>query len=163
MATEKIHLVVKDSRRCSVSAFGPHAIATDLLPHVRLEVVFVKIVAVVSIIPAKHVHAVLENDAGVRVPWAGTLLRIQWFELLPSVRLDAVSVEVIDPVVPVITTKDINAAAVDHSGVTVSWTRRLGTAVCIQLTPSVGRKVEAEEVVAAIGAIVAAENIEVVV
>ena len=163
MATEKIHLVVKDSRRCSISAFGPHAIATNLLPHVRLEVVFVKVVAVVSIVSAKHVHAVLENDAGMGVSWAGALLGIQWLKLLPGVRLNAISMEVINTVIAVVATKDIDAASVDHSGVSISWTRWLGTAICIQLTPGIGRKVEAEEVIATIGSIVAAKDIEVVV
>ena len=163
MSTEKIHLVFQDCGRCSVSAFGPHTVATDLLPHVCLEVVFVKIVAVVSVIPAKDVHAVLENDTGMGVSWAGTLFWIQWLKLLPGVRLDAVSMEVINSVVAVVATKDIDAASVDYSSVTIPRTRWLGTAVCIQLTPGIGRKVEAEEVVAAIGAIVAAEDIEVVV
>ena len=163
MSTEKIHLVFQDCGRSSVSAFGPHAVATDLLPHVCLEVVFVKIVAVVSVISAKDVHAVLKNDAGMGVSWAGTLLWIQRLELLPGVRLDAVSMEVINSVVAVVATKDIDAASVDHSCVTIPRTRWLGTAICIQLTPGIGRKVEAEEVVAAIGAIIAAEDIEVVV
>ena len=76
MSAEKIHLVLKDGRRCSVSALRPHSITTNLLPHVCLEVVFVKIVAVVSVISAKHVHTVLKYDAGVRVTWAGALLWI---------------------------------------------------------------------------------------
>ena len=71
--------------------------------------------------------------------------------------------EVIDSVVAVVATKDIDAASVDHSGVSISWTWWLGTAICIQLTPSIGRKVEAEEVIATIGSIVAAKDIEVVV
>ena len=71
--------------------------------------------------------------------------------------------KVINSVVAVVATKDIDAASVDHSCVTIPRTRWLGTAVSIQLTPSIGRKVEAEEVIAAISAIVAAENIEVVV
>ena len=71
--------------------------------------------------------------------------------------------KVINSVVAVVATKDIDTAAVDHGSVAVSWTWWLGTAVSIQLTPRIGRKVEAEEVVTAIGAIVAAKNIEVVV
>ena len=71
--------------------------------------------------------------------------------------------EVINSIVAVIATKDIDAAAVDHGSMAIPRTRWLGTAVCIQLTPGVGRKVEAEEVIAAISAIVATEYIEVVV
>ena len=71
--------------------------------------------------------------------------------------------KVINSVVAVVATNDIDTASVDHGSVAVSWTWWLGTAVSIQLTPGIGRKVEAEEVVTAIGAIVAAENIEVVV
>ena len=71
--------------------------------------------------------------------------------------------EVINTIIAVVATKDINASAMDHSCVTISWTWWLGTAVCIQLTPGIGRKVEAEEVIATIGSIVAAKDIEVVV
>ena len=71
--------------------------------------------------------------------------------------------EVIYSVIAVVASKDIDAAAVDHRGMAIPRTRWLGTAVSIQLTPGIGRKVEAEEVVAAIGAIIAAEDIEVVV
>ena len=116
-----------------------------------------------SVISTKHVHAVLEYDAGMGVSWAGALLGIQWLKLLPGVRLDAISMEVINTVVAVVATKDIDAASVDHSSVSISWTRWLGTAICIQLTPGIGRKVEAEEVIATIGSIVAAKDIEVVV
>ena len=116
-----------------------------------------------SVISTKYVHTVLENDAGMGVSWAGALLGIQWLKLLPGVRLNAISMEVINTVIAVVATKDIDAASVNHGCVTIPRTRWLGTAVCIQLTPSIGRKVEAEEVVAAIGAIIAAEDIEVVV
>ena len=71
--------------------------------------------------------------------------------------------EVIYSVIAVVATKDIDAAAVDHSGMAIPRTRWLGTAICIQLTPGIGRKVEAEEVIATIGTIVAAKDIEVVV
>ena len=94
---------------------------------------------------------------------AGALLGIQWLKLLPGVRLDAISVEVINTVVAVVATKDIDAASVDHSGVSISRTRWLGTAICIQLTPGIGRKVEAEEVISAIRTIIAAKDVEVVI
>ena len=71
--------------------------------------------------------------------------------------------KVINTVVAVVATKDIDAASVDHSCVTIPRTRWLGTAVSIQLTPGIGRKVEAEEVITAVSAIVATKDIEVVV
>ena len=71
--------------------------------------------------------------------------------------------EVINTIIAVVSTKDIDASAVDHSSVTISRTWWLGTAVCIQLTPGIGRKVEAEEVITAVSAIVATKDIEVVV
>ena len=116
-----------------------------------------------AVIPAEYVHVVLIDDTRVGVARAGSLLRIQWLQLLPGARLDAISMEVIDTVVAVVATKDIDAASVDHSCVTIPRTWWLGAAVCIQLTPGIGRKVEAEEVIATIGSIVAAKDIEVVV
>ena len=71
--------------------------------------------------------------------------------------------EVINTIIAVVATKDINASAVDHSCVTISRTWWLGTAVCIQLTPGIGRKVEAEEVITAVSTIVSTKDIEVVV
>lgn len=115
------------------------------------------------IVAAKDVHVVLVDDARVRVARAGPLLGIQWLQLLPSARLDAVLVEVINSVVAIVATEDVDAATVNHSCVAVSGARRLRAAVRIELTPVVRRKVEAEKVVPAVGAIVAAENVEIVV
>lgn len=70
--SKQVHLVVEDSRRGTIATLGPHAIAPDLLPHIRLEVVLVQIVAVVAIVATKHVHVVFIDDTGVGVTWAGT-------------------------------------------------------------------------------------------
>ena len=95
--------------------------------------------------------------------WARSLLRIQGFKLLPRARLNAVSVEVVNPVIPIVTTKDVNTATVDHGCVTVTRTWRLRAPVRIQLTPVVRREVEAEEIISAISSIVATKDVKVVI
>ena len=82
-----------------------------------------------AVIPAEYVHVVLIDDTRVGVARAGSLLRIQWLQLLPGARLDAISMEVIDSVVAVVATEDVDAAAMDDGGVPVTWARRLRTAV----------------------------------
>ena len=82
-----------------------------------------------AVIPAEYVHVVLIDDTRVGVARAGSLLRIQWLQLLPGARLDAISMEVIDSVVAVVATKDVDAAAMDDGSVPVTWAWRLRTAV----------------------------------
>ena len=65
MSSKKIHLVVKDSGRGSISALGPHAVPSDLLPHICFKVVLVEVVSVVTIVSAKHVHMIFIDDGGV--------------------------------------------------------------------------------------------------
>ena len=79
-----------------------------------------------AIISAKHVHVIFIDDTRVRVARAGSLLRIQWLELLPSTRLDAISVEVINSVVAIVATEDVDLAAMDNGRVPVTragWLR----------------------------------------
>ena len=82
-----------------------------------------------AVIPAEYVHVVLIDDTRVGVARAGSLLRIQWLQLLPGARLDAISMEVIDTVVAVVATEDVDAAAMDDGSVPVTWAWRLRTAV----------------------------------
>ena len=82
-----------------------------------------------AVIPAEYVHVVLIDDTRVGVARAGSLLRIQWLQLLPGARLDAISMEVINSVVAVVATEDVNAAAMDDGSVPVTWAWRLRTAV----------------------------------
>ena len=65
MTAKKIHLVVKHGRGCSISTLWPHAIASDFLPHIRLEVVLVQVIAIVAIIAAENVHVIFIDDAGM--------------------------------------------------------------------------------------------------
>ena len=94
---------------------------------------------------------------------AWSLLRIQRLQLLPSTRRDVISVEVIDSVVSVVAAKDINAASMYNSSVTISWTRWRCTPVLIKLTPCVCWEVEAEKVVATIGSIVSSKYVEIII
>ena len=95
--------------------------------------------------------------------WARPLLRIQRFQLLPGARLDTISMEIVNSIVPIVPTEDVNASAVDHSSVSISGTGWLRAAVRIQLTPVIGRKIEAKEVITAISSIIATKNVKVVV
>ena len=163
MPAKKIHFVIEDGCRGPIPALRPHAITSDLLPHIRLEVVLVKVISVVAIISSEDVHVVLVDDAGVRVSGAGALFGVKRLELLPCARLYAISMEVINSIITIVATENINAASVDHRCVPVARARRLRTSVRVELAPIIRRKVEAKEVISAISAIVASEDIEVVI
>ena len=75
-----------------------------------------------AIIATKHVHVVLINYTGMRMTRAWSLLRIQRLKLLPCARLNAISVEVVNSVVAVVTTENVDASAVDYSCVAVTRT-----------------------------------------
>ena len=95
--------------------------------------------------------------------WTGALLWIRRVKLLPILRLNVVPVEVIDTIITIVATEDEDTTTVNYSSVSVTWAGRLRTSICIELRPGVSGKIEAVEVIATVGAVVAAENIEVVV
>ena len=64
MSPKQEHHITLHSSGCPVSALGPHPIPiglleVDLCPRIRHEVEPVEVVAIVTVIAAKHVHAVL--------------------------------------------------------------------------------------------------------
>ena len=71
--------------------------------------------------------------------------------------------EVINSIIAIVATENINAASVDNGSVAITRARRLRTSVRVELAPIICRKVEAEEVISAIGPIVPPEDIEVVI
>ena len=93
------------------------------MPHIGLEIVLVKVVAVVAVIASKHVHVVIVDHAGVRVARTRTLLWVKRVDLLPLSSLDAVFVEVIDSVVSVVAAKNVDLTRMDDCGVTVTRAR----------------------------------------
>ncbi len=71
--------------------------------------------------------------------------------------------EVIHSVIAVISTKNVDTSTMHDCRVSVTRAWWLRAAICIELTPSISRKVEAEEVISAISAIIAAKNVKIVV
>ena len=135
----------------------------DLLPHLSLEVVLVKIVAIVAIVATKYIHVVIIDDAGVRVARTWALLWVKRIDLLPLASLNTVFVEVINPVVSIIAAKNVDLARMHHCCVAIARTGRRGTTIRIELAPSVCREIEAVEVITTVGAIIATKYVEVVI
>lgn len=133
------------------------------MPHIRFEVVFVEVVAIVAVIATKHVHVFFVHNARVRVARARSLLRIGWFELLPGSRRDVVPVEIIYTIIAIVAAEDKNASTVHNCGMSVTWTGRLWATVGVKLRPGVRGEVELIEVVAAIGAVVATKYVKVII
>lgn len=133
------------------------------MPHVRLEVILVQVVSVVAIVAAKDKHVVFVDDTRVRVSRAWSGILVNRLDLLPCVGLNAVLVEVVDTIISIVASKDVNAAAMDHGCVPIARRRGLLAAVLIDLTPRVRAEIEAEEVISPVRTIVAAKNVEVVI
>ena len=78
-----------------------------------------------TIVAPKHVHVILVDDAGVRMPRAGTTLRIHGIQLLPRSRLNTVLVEVVNSIVAIVSPKDVDAPTVHNCSVSVTGAGRL--------------------------------------
>ena len=129
MATEKIHLIVKHGCGGSVPTLWPHAVASDLLPHVCLEVVLIQIITIVSIVATKDVHVILIDNTRVRMPRTRTLLRVKWLKLLPRARLNAIAMEVINTVITIVASEYIDAPSMDYSCVSITRARWLRASI----------------------------------
>lgn len=70
--------------------------------------------------------------------------------------------EVVDSIIAVVSSEDVDAAVVYDSCVTVTGRRRLRAFLGDNFKPVVGLEAEAEEIVPSVGAIVAAKYVEVV-
>ena len=92
-----------------------------------------------------------------------TRLWIQGLLLLPSSLLDAVSVEVVHSIVAIISSEDVDAAAMHDCSVAITRRWRLGAAIRIELAPCVRAEIEAKEVITSIAPVVAAKDVEVVI
>ena len=97
------------------------------------------------------------------MPRAWTTLWIHWVQLLPRSRLDAVLVKVINSIVAIVPSENVDAATMHHCSVPVTRARWLRAAIWIQLTPCVRREVEAEEVVPPVASVIATKNVEIIV
>lgn len=94
--------------------------------------------------------------------WARTCLRIDWLHEAPLARGNAIPVKVVDSVVAIIPTEDVDASVVHDCGVPVTWRRWLGTFLGNYLKPVVRLEAESEEVIPSVSSIVSSENIKVV-
>ncbi len=71
--------------------------------------------------------------------------------------------EVINSVIAVISAKNVDTSSMHDCRVSVTRARGLGAAIRVELTPRIRRKVEAEEVISTLSAIVATENVKIIV
>ena len=60
---------------------------------------------------------------------AWTLFGVDWLELLPGAKLDVVAVEIVNSVIAVISTEDVNAATVYDSRVSIPRAGRLWASI----------------------------------
>ena len=70
--------------------------------------------------------------------------------------------KIIDPVVSIIPTEDVNTPIVDDCSMSISWRGRLCISIWSQLTPGISLEVKAIEIVTPVCSIVPSENVEVV-
>ena len=70
--------------------------------------------------------------------------------------------EVVDSIITIVSTEDVDAAIMDNSGVPVPWGWWLGVAEWGKLAPRIRLEIEAIEVIAPVCAVVPTENVEVV-
>jgi hypothetical protein len=96
------------------------------------------------------------------VPWAWSSFGVYRFHQAPFSGGDAVSMEVVNSVVAIITSKDVYASVVHDCCVTVSGGRWLRAACRNNFNPVVGLEVESEKVIAAISTVISPKYIEVV-
>ena len=71
--------------------------------------------------------------------------------------------EVINAIVPVVSTENVDSTSVDDCSVAVTWTGWLRASVRVKLRPCIRCEVEAVEVIPSIRAVVPAEDVEVIV
>ena len=71
--------------------------------------------------------------------------------------------EVINPVIAIVTSKNVDTATMNNCSVAITRARRLRTAVLVEFAPGVGREVEAEEIVASVGAVIATKDVKIIV
>ena len=115
-----------------------------------------------AVVASEDVHMVLVDHSRVGMAGAWPRLRIQRLHQVPRSALNAVAMEIVNPVVPVVAPKDVYAPVVHNCGVPVPWGGWLRVAVGGELAPRVGLEVEAVEVVTPVCAVVASKNVEVV-
>jgi len=72
------------------------------------------------IISPENVELVVVHNCTMRVAWTRTCLWICYLLKWPFVGVDAVSMEVIDPVEAIVSPKDINLSLVDDRSVAIS-------------------------------------------
>ena len=115
-----------------------------------------------AIIAPEDIHVILVDHGGVGVAGTGPCLWIQRLHQVPRSALNAVAMEVVNPVVPIVPPKDVYAPVMHDRGVPISRRGWLRVAVGGELAPRVSLEVEAVEVVTPVRSIVASKNVEVV-
>lgn len=94
--------------------------------------------------------------------WARASLGIDGLHKTPLTSGDTIPMKIIDSIVAVIASKNVNTPVVDHCGVPIPWRRRLGAALWNDLYPVVGLETKLEKIVSSVGSIIASEDIKIV-
>ena len=115
-----------------------------------------------SIVAAKDVHVIFIDDGRVRMTWAWSSFWVEWFHQIPSAALNTEAMKIIDSIVSIIATEDVNTSIVDDCSMSISWGRRLCISVRGKLTPGISLEVKAIKIVTPVCSIVPTENVEVV-
>lgn len=162
MAPEEVHPLPKHGSGRPVATFWPKKISSDFVPLTLLEIKFIEVVSVMAVIAPENIQLVVINDSAVRVSGRWTRLGVGDLLQGPATGVHIVFVKVIDSVEPIVAPKNIDGALVDHCGVSISgrWRRVVQRE---DFGPLQSFEVEFEEVVAPVSAVVAPENVEVVI
>ena len=94
--------------------------------------------------------------------WAWSSLWVEWLHQIPSAALNTEAMKIIDSIVSIIATEDVNTSVVDDCSMSISWGRRLCISIWGKLTPGISLEVKAIEIVTPVRSIVPTENVEVV-
>ena len=163
MTPKKVHPIFKHGCRSSISWFWPDSISPDLLPVLIFEIILVQVVAIVTVIPSKDVHMVFVNYRWMWVSRWWSRLCIGRFHQFPGVALNVKFVEIVHAVKTIVPAKNVDTLGVNNCGVSISCTWRIRRPIWRKFFPLVCLKVEAVEVIATIGTIVATKNVEMIV
>lgn len=162
MSSKQIHSLAEHGCRRSIATFRPHSFPANLAPLVSCKTIFIQVIFIMSIISSKNVHVWIEDYRWMWMSWTWTSFRVNWLHQTPFSSCDTVSMKVVDAIVAIIPTKNINAPVIDDRSVTISRRWRRWTALRNYFYPIICLKAEAEKIVPPICAIVSTKNIKIV-
>ena len=94
--------------------------------------------------------------------WAWASFWVEWLHQIPSTALNTEAMKIINSIVSIIATEDVNTSVVDDCSMPISWRGRLCISIRGELTPGISLEVKAIKIVTPVCPIVPTENVEVV-